>query len=39
MKTINDIEKLLKDPNIPPSFKKQLEEKKRLLTDNKTVKK
>lgn len=39
MKTIQDIEKLLKDPNISPAFKKKLEEKKRILTDNKTVKK
>ena len=36
---IKEIEKMLKDKNINPQMKKALEEKKRILTENKTVEK
>ena len=34
-----EIDKMLKDKNISPEFRKKLEEKKELLTNNKVVKK
>ena len=36
---IKEINQLLKDKNITPAFRKKLEEKKELLTNNKVVKK
>lgn len=36
---VKEIEKMLKDKNINPQMKKELEEKKRILTENKTVEK
>lgn len=36
---IKEIEKLLKDKNISPELKKQLEKRKDILLKNKTVKK
>lgn len=39
MTTIDEINKMLADKNIDPKLKKQLEKKKQILTDNKTVEK
>ena len=36
---IKEINQLLKDKNITPEFRKKLEEKKELLTNNKVVNK
>lgn len=36
---IKEINQLLKDKNITPEFRKILEQKKKLLTNNKVVKK
>ena len=37
--TIDEINKMLNDKNIDPQLKKHLEERKQILTDNKTVEK
>ena len=37
--TIKQIDETLKDPNLDPKFRKSLEQKKKILTDNKDVKK
>lgn len=37
--TIDEINKMLADKDIDPQLKKQLEERKQILTDNKTVEK
>lgn len=37
--TIDEINKMLKDESIDPQLKKRLEERKKILTDNKTVEK
>jgi len=37
--TIDEINKMLADKNIDPQLKKRLEERKQILTDNKTVEK
>ena len=34
-----EIDKMLKDKNITPEFRKMLEQKKEILTNNKVVKK
>ena len=39
MTTIDEINKMLADKDIDPKLKKRLEERKQILTDNKTVEK
>ena len=34
---INEINKMLKDENLSPEFKKELEKRKEILTNNKEV--